>query len=90
MKRMLAALLIFGLPAVAQIAPEECVVKKGEIAAASATFNGKTYTFSKVECRDLFLSDPERYAQLYDALAEMLAAGAQLEAAPRDASLVPS
>lgn len=90
MKRLLAALLIFGLPAFAQIAPEECIVKNGESAAASATFNGKTYPFSKVECRDVFLSDPERYAQLYDALAEMLAAGAQLKAAPTDASLVPS
>lgn len=72
----------------ATVEPESCIVRPGQKAAASATFNGKTYAFAKAECRELFLSDPERYAQLFDALAELAAAG-ELPA-QREASLVPS
>jgi YHS domain-containing protein len=80
---MLAALLL-----AASLQPEECLVRPGQRAVASATFEGKTYEFAKVECREEFLSDPERYAQLYDALAELMAAGEVPP--PREASLVPS
>jgi YHS domain-containing protein len=68
--------------------PEECVVTKGK-AAFTAEHAGKTYGFQFEDCRETFLADPERYAQLYDALAEMSAEGLQV-AAPRSASLVPS
>jgi YHS domain-containing protein len=78
------AVLLAQAPAV-----EECVVKPGQPTAASETFGGKTYRFATSECREVFLSDPERYAQLYDALAELAAAGKTADA-PRDASLVPS
>jgi YHS domain-containing protein len=88
---MMRALLIVFVAGVAfaQTPPEACIVKKGEQSVASATFGDKTYHFRKADCRDAFLSDPERYSQLYDALAEMLATGETIEA-PREASLVPS
>ena len=80
---ILAALLL-----AAALEPEQCLVRPGQRAAASATFDGKTYEFAMVECREQFLSDPERYAQLYDALAEIMKSGEV--PAPREASLVPS
>ena len=94
MKRIVAALLLIGFHGAvfAQTpapSPEECLVKRGETAAASATFNAKTYEFRKAECREVFLSDPERYAQLYDALAELAEAGAPIVPS-QEASLVPS
>lgn len=79
---LVAALLL------AAVEPEQCLVPRGKKAAATATFNGKTYAFSKAECREQFLTDPERYAQLYDALMEL--AGAGEVPAPQEASLVPS
>jgi YHS domain-containing protein len=69
---MIAALLLM-----LAITPEECL-KGGKV---RVEHGGKTYRLATEECREQFLSDPERYAQLYDALAE-------LEAQP--ASLVPS
>lgn len=68
--------------------PEECFVTKGK-PAFTAEHAGKTYGFQYEDCRTTFLGDPERYAQLYDALAEMSEQGMQL-AKPRAASLVPS
>ena len=67
-------------------APEECVTAKSAITAVHA---GKTYAFRYEDCREEFLKDPERYAQLYDALLEMQAAGIKV-AAPQPESLVPS
>lgn len=63
--------------------PEECLGKE-----FATEWQGKTYTFRYADCRDEFLTDPERYAQLYDALLEMQAAGQKVE--PPRASLVPS
>jgi hypothetical protein len=63
--------------------PEECLGK-----GFTAEYQGKTYSFRYEDCRAEFLKDPERYAQLYDALLEMAAEGQKVEA-PR-ASLVPS
>jgi hypothetical protein len=60
---------------------EQCL--GGEIA---VTHNAKTYRLASEACREQFLSDPERFAQLYDALQELAAAGEK----PRVASLVPS
>lgn len=65
--------------------PEECLTAKSDI---TATYAGKTYAFRYADCRETFLSDPERYAQLYDALMEMQAQG--IDTAPRAPSLVPS
>ena len=67
--------------------PEECFVASGK-PAATVEHNGKTYRFRFADCRDEFLSDPERYSQLYDALAELHAAGETIESARP--SLVPS
>jgi hypothetical protein len=72
-------------------APEECIVLPGAKNAqpvVSVEHHTRTYHFRFADCRDEFLSDPERYAQLYDALLELHAEGAKVEA-PR-ASLVPS
>lgn len=72
-------------------APEECIVLPGAKNAqpvVSVEHNARTYQFRFADCRDEFLSDPERYSQLYDTLLELHAEGARIEA-PR-ASLVPS
>jgi YHS domain-containing protein len=92
MKALVLALFASGGLAFAQSAPppEECLVRPGGTAGASATFAGKTYQFTKPECRDVFMSDPERFAQLYDALLELAAEGAPLRPSPQEASLVPS
>ena len=66
--------------------PEECVTERSEIV---ATYGGRTYAFRYADCREQFLEDPERFAQLYDTLLEMQAAGETIEPA-REASLVPS
>jgi YHS domain-containing protein len=93
-RRVAIALVAFaGLTAFAESsppAPEKCLVERGGKAAASATYNGKTYEFSAIECREEFVSDPERYSQLYDALAELAATGVAVRPEPLDASLVPS
>lgn len=90
MKRILLALLLGGAAAAVAQTPEECVVQRGQAVAATATHGGKAYRFASAACRDVFLSDPERYAQLYDALEELAAAGRTPAPAPREASLVPS
>ena len=82
----LALLFLLALTIQAQ-EPEDCIANKDN-AAATAEYQGKTYRFRSTECRDQFLSDPERYSQLYDALAELAAAGEEVRAEP--ASLVPS
>lgn len=66
--------------------PEECVTERSAIV---ASHGGKTYAFRHADCREQFLEDPERFAQLYDALLELRASGEKIEA-PREASLVPS
>ena len=64
-------------------APEECL-GKGLV----VEYQGKTYELRYEDCRDEFLSDPERFSQLYDALLELKEEGKHVEA-PK-ASLVPS
>jgi YHS domain-containing protein len=68
--------------------PEECLVTRGGKAAVTVEHNGKRYAFRHADCRDEFLTDPERYSQLYDTLLELHAQGAKIESAPP--SLVPS
>ena len=79
-----------GTVAVAQDAPapEQCLAKAGDASALTVTHGGKTYRMASEACRAQFAADPERYAQLYDALLEMQAAG--MEVAPAAESLVPS
>ena len=92
MRALVLALFASGGLAFAQPAPppEECLVPPGGTAGASATFAGKTYEFTKPECRDVFIADPERFAQLYDALLELAEEGVPLQSSPQEASLVPS
>ncbi len=89
----LAFLLVAAASTAAQPAPaptpEACLLKNGQKEAASVDYGGKTYRFTRVGCRELFLSDPERYAQLFDALGELHEKG-QLRPARAAASLVPS
>lgn len=54
----------------------------------TVTHAGKEFRLTSESCREQFLSDPERYAQLYDALSELAEEGVPLE--PPPASLVPS
>ena len=68
-------------------APEECRAATAG-AAVTVTYGGKTYRLTSEACRAQFLSDPERYSQLYDALAELEAAGTPVR--PSTTSLVPS
>lgn len=65
--------------------PEQCLARRGE-SAVVVTHGDKSYRLANEACRAQFLSDPERYSQLYDALLELEAEGTRL--AP--ASLVPS
>lgn len=67
--------------------PEECLAGPGK-GAVTVEHGGKTYAFRHADCREEFLKDPERYAQLYDALLELQAQGRKIETAPP--SLVPS
>ena len=55
-------------------------------------YGGKTYGFTSQACKDEFLTDPERYSQLYNALLELEAQGKPLDKPkPFDnASAVPS
>lgn len=72
--------------------PADCLVAGAQDAAASAEYGGKTYYFRSQACKDEFLTDPERFSQLYDALLELKAEGKPLQK-PKphdDASLVPS
>ena len=86
MKRAVALLLALAGAAMAQ-EPEQCRIATGD--AFTVTHAGKSYRLASEACRTQFLSDPERYAQLYDALHELAAEGAPVTA-PASASLVPS
>jgi YHS domain-containing protein len=78
-------LVFAALLSVASPAPEECLAKTG---AFPVVHGDQTYRLATEECRAQFLTDPERYAQLYDALLELEAEGKPL--APATPSLVPS
>ena len=74
------------LAAVLAQVPEECLAKTGGVVVSHGE---KSYRLANEACREQFLSDPERYAQLYDALRELEAEGTPLRA-PATPSLVPS
>ena len=69
-------------------APEECLAKLSDASAVVVTHGGKSYRMANDACRAQFLTDPERYSQLYDALLELEAEGTPVRAATP--SLVPS
>ena len=95
MSRAAIAIFVAALAAsaVAQDAPapepEQCLAKGNDAAALTVTHGGKSYRMASEACRAQFLSEPDRYAQLYDALLELQAEGTPLQA-PAMASLVPS
>ena len=82
------SVLLFILALQIQPQPEDCFAGPRDRVVESVTHAGKTYEFKRAGCRALFESDPERYSQLFDALAELAAQGAAIEAEPE--SLVPS
>ena len=71
--------------ALSAVEPETCIAPGGTVIVEHA---GKRYALASSDCRDLFLSDPERYSQIFDALTELATAGKP--AAPAQPSLVPS
>lgn len=89
MRNVVATLLLAAATTLtAQNAPEQCLAKAGDASALTITHGGKTYRMANEACRAQFASDPERYAQLYDALLELEAEGRPLRASTP--SLVPS
>lgn len=95
MRAALAALaLSYAVSALAAEAPsapvpEVCRASVNGETAVEVTHGGKSYRLRDAACAEQFESDPERFAQLYDALDELAAAGVKVAAPPR-ASLVPS
>ena len=73
MTRARAAFLLLALAAASAYAiePEACLGEAGAEPAVTVEHEGRTYAFAAAECRELFLSDPERYGQLFDALEEL-------------------
>ena len=69
--------------------PETCLAKPGDTSALTVTHSGQTYRMASEACRAQFMSDPERFSQLYDALLELEAEGTPLRT-PTPPSLVPS
>ena len=70
---------------------ETCIPAPGETPAFTVDHAGKTYGLRTEECRDEFLTDPERYAQLYEALQELArTSGRETAAGAGGVSLVPS
>ena len=93
MRNTIAAFFIAAVAAVAVAqdapAPEQCLAKAGDASALVVAHGGKTYRMANEACLAQFAADPERYAQLYDALLELEAEGTPLRA-PAAPSLVPS
>jgi YHS domain-containing protein len=82
---------VVDIPRVDTLKPADCMTDvKG--AAASVDYGGKSYYFKSQACKEQFLTDPERYSQLYDALAELKNAGKPLQKPKSldNASAVPS
>ena len=91
MMRAIAVTLLvatFATSALAQPAPEECLAKAGDESAVVVSYGDKAYRMANEACRAQFLTDPERYSQLYDALLELEREGTPLP--PSAPSLVPS
>lgn len=70
--------------------PAGCRAATGDASAITVSHAGRTYYVTDERCRDAFLAEPERYAQLFDALAELEAEGKAPPPEHDAASLVPS
>lgn len=98
MKRLLLAALLLasslrGVDAQSAMSDmEDCLLTGSRAGAATVEYAGKTYYLRDAQCKAQFLTDPERFAQLFDALLELRASGkkAKSKPAPDTASLVPS
>ena len=93
MRRTCCAMVLFAAAAFAQPTPEECLGVAGPDSGVAevvetASYGGREYRFKRAGCKALFETDPERYAQLYDALLQLQASGQEIK--PSVASLVPS
>ena len=90
---LLTGILLLSLGRVSGAAPTaaECLATDAAQAVASVEYNGKTYRFRDPACKEEFLSDPERFSQLYDALLELKSQGQPLPKPPdSDYSAVPA
>lgn len=91
MKRLffLVLLVISSVAGAEELDPLSCRASSGNPPAIEVTHEERRYFVTSPQCRDAFLAEPERYAQLFDALAELEAEG---KAVPveQPASLVPS
>jgi YHS domain-containing protein len=74
----------------AATAPADCILAGPEGADASVEYGGKTYHLRDAACKEEFLSDPERFSQLYDTLLELKQAGKPVPKPPAPASAVPA
>jgi YHS domain-containing protein len=79
-----------GVGTAAAVEFETCIPAAGETPAFTVEHAGKTYGLRTEECRVEFLSDPERYAQLYEALQELARTEGRPPETAGSVSLVPS
>ena len=88
----LALLAIVPVSAGAQdaIDPTSCPTTADDASGFEVTHEGRTYYVANAACRDAFIAEPERYAQLFDALAELEAEGRAPAPQADASSLVPS
>lgn len=89
---LLISFALFPLTAAAQepADPAACWATEETASALPVTHGDRTYYVTDQICLDAFLAEPERYAQLFDALAELEAAGRAPVPETEVASLVPS
>ncbi|MBW3564823.1 MAG: hypothetical protein KY459_08865 [Acidobacteria bacterium] len=90
MKRFLSAvfLIVASITGAEEIDPVSCRATAADTS-IPVQYEGNEYFVTNAECRDAFLAAPERYAQLFDALAELETEGREAPA-EQPASLVPS
>lgn len=67
-----------------------CRAATGDESAIAVSHEGTTYYVTSPACREAFLAEPARFAQLFDALAELEAAGKAPPPRHDPESLVPS
>lgn len=73
-----------------EIDPLSCRAKERDPAAIEVHHRGATYHVSNTACRDAFSAEPERFSQLFDAVAELEQQGGVAPSTDLPASLVPS
>lgn len=87
-----AGFALVSLTSMAQepVDPPSCRATAGDETAIAVSHEGTTYYVTNSVCREAFLAEPDRFAQLFDALAELEAAGKAPPHAHDPESLVPS